>query len=191
MASFDDHNGGIGIEQGQKSLFFKGALKKAIPFDMDNVSSFTRSDASGKVGNILKFSYDIGTLSGDVTAAGACIKGYFEGGIISGGTSEAIGLAVYFKDKITKSLGAKSAILSLHRHSDSDQTTERGIAIFGDVTKGIVLSGAMTNVMEFVNGTEGISAGSSKSNPGTVEKWLVVDIAGTTHYVAATTSKTS
>jgi hypothetical protein len=193
MSSFDDYNGGFGFEQDQKSLFFKGDLNKIRPLDMDSAEAFALSDASGKAGNIIKFSYNTGTLSGDtgVTAAGLCVKGYFEGGSIAGGLSEAAGFSVFFKDKITKSGGAKSSILSIHRHSESDQTTERGLAIFGDVSNGLVLSGTMTNVFEFISGNEGISAGSTKSTPGTVDKWLTIDINGTTHYLPSYVSKTT
>jgi hypothetical protein len=41
------------------------------------------------------------------------------------------------------------------------------------------------------DGTGCIDAGGSKSSPGTVSKWVKIDIGGTTHYVPAYTSKSS
>jgi hypothetical protein len=157
---FTDYNANIGIEQDTKSFFFKNALKRPIPLNMDNVSAYTANDSDGKVGNIIKFSYNTGTLT-NATVAGLTVKNYLEGGIIAGG--EPVGLAVFLKDKATKE-GTVSAIATFHRHSSSDQTTQRGLAIFGDVTDIHYYAGIATNLFRFVGANTPLQTGSLKDS---------------------------
>ncbi|MFW9821380.1 MAG: hypothetical protein ACFFE4_00500 [Candidatus Thorarchaeota archaeon] len=122
--------------------------------------------------------------------SGIVAKNY-NSGTLAGGTTENVGLAVYLKDNATLSQGGESAITTLHRHADSTKTTANGISMFGDVTNAIHISGTQTNLFKLRSGNEGISTGSTKTSPSTVDKWIVIEIAGTTYYMPCYTSKTS
>ena len=149
---------------------------------------FTLDSDADNINQIYKVTSSATTTQGNT--AGNVFKGYYSNNFAAG-NSEITGAAVFLKNTATQGAGAKSAILSCHEHSSSTTTIDRGIAIFGDPTSVLYASGTSTNLIKVVSGNEGISAGSTKSTPGTVNKWLVVEIAGTTHYVPCYTSKTS
>lgn len=151
-------------------------------------SEFTLDSDADEINQILEVDSSKVITQGNTT--GIVLKGYGSG-TYSTGNTEVLGGSTWFKYTGTVGGASKTAIHSFHEHADNTATLDRGVSIFGDPTSTIYASGTSTNFIKLVSGNEGVSAGSSKSTPGTVNKWLVVEIAGTTHYIPAYTSKTS
>ena len=124
----------------------------------------------------------------DVTA-GTIIKSYMNDAdvVITGGTAEFVGLAVYGKQLAAMAGGAKSSLISAHQHSDSTTDFDRGLSLFGDVTSALYVSGANTNLLETPDTVSaGFSTGSLKDSGDSdiaCDAYLTVAIAGTTYYL--------
>lgn len=140
--------------------------------------------------------YKINSTQSVTTASGNTAanvdKGYYSGSI--GGNSEIAGSAVFIKNTATQAGGSKSAIQTLHVHSETTTKVDRGIAMFGSTGDGpttnfYLSTGDNTELIRIVAGTEGGFVASSLKDSGETDiacdAYFVVvnESTGVTYYI--------
>lgn len=174
--------------QGAAFLEFVGASSQN-PINMDSIGDFATATTSGTLGNVIKMDLT-GAVTHQATTAGLVVKNYAESPTIDGNYefSAIIGM---LKHKATLSGGAKSSLMSLHRHSSSTGTIDYGIRMFAEdnkLTTFLYGSGTMTNFLEAVaSGAAGVTVSSDgmTKNPenDTEDGYLTVLCGGTSYQV--------
>jgi hypothetical protein len=171
------------------SIDFRGAPTSFAtvqnPINMDTIGDFDTT-ASGSLGNVIKMDLT-GTATHTATTAGLIVKNYLDGETING-NYECSAILGYLKHKGTMAGGAKTSLMSLHRHSSSDQTVDYGIRLFtanSGITTLLYGSGTVANFFEAVaSGDGGWTNGSDAmtKNPenDTEDGYITAIVAGNT-----------
>ena len=164
--------------QGAAYAKWTGATQN--PINMDSIGDWDTA-SSGSLGNVIKMDLT-GTATHTATTAGLIVKNYLSGETING-NYECSAIIGYLKHAGTMAGGAKTSLMSLHRHSSSSGTVDYGIRIFtatSKLTTFLYGSGTMTNFLECVAaGACGSTVASATYS--TAEGYLTIIVGGSTY----------
>jgi len=153
----------MGLSQATSISNFLRRVKNKIQVK-DEVSEFFKNATDvDKINHINEIEVTNSNTYTDNTT-GIVAKAYFDGPTLSGGEVNAF--TSYLKLKDTTVTGTVASIASFHVHASTNQTVQRGVAIFGDVTDVFYYSGTSTNLFRFLDTNGPISAGSLKDSDG-------------------------
>lgn len=184
-AVFADASGNIGAHGVNGAITFVTGAQN--PINMDSITAYD-TIATGSLGNVIKINLT-GTAVHTATTAGLIVKNYADGCTVNGNyeVSAIIGM---LKHKATLSGGAKSSLMSLHRHGSSTGTVDYGIRIFtaaNKITTMLYGSGTITNFLEAVaDGDAGCTLGTGMcKDPENDQEagYITIIVAGTTYQI--------